>query len=110
MRPAFFLLCATAFAQTPEFLLPDDVVPKKHVIDMIIDPAKDTFEGTARIDVELKKSTSLIWINAKDVTPLEASVGKQRARAEAAGGEFIGLNLDPPAAPGATTITIRYQG
>jgi alanyl aminopeptidase len=110
MRLAALVLCSTAFAQPPAFLLPDDVIPKKHAIDMTIDPAKDTFDGTARIEVELKKSTSLIWINAKDITPLDASVGKQKARAEVAGGEFIALNLNSPAAPGATTITIRYQG
>jgi len=110
MRFAALLLCTTAFAQPPTFLLPDDVVPKKHSIDLTIDPAKDTFDGVARIDVELKKTTSIIWINAKDIAPLEASVGKQKARAEVVGGEFMGLNLNAPAGPGATTISIRYQG
>jgi len=110
MRLAPFLIALAAVAQTPGFDLPDDVVPKKHTIDMTIDPGKDTFEGTARIEVELKKSTSVIWVNAKDLTPIEASAGKQKARAEAAGGEFIGLNLDSPAGPGPSTITIHYRG
>jgi alanyl aminopeptidase len=109
MRLAALLLCSTAFAQPPAFLLPDTVVPKKHTIDMTIDPAKDTFEGVAKIDVDLKKPASDIWINAKDLTPLDASVGKHAARAEAVGGEFIRLHLDSPAS-GNTTLTIRYRG
>jgi alanyl aminopeptidase len=109
MRSAGLLYCATALAQTPSFLLPDDVIPKKHIIDMTIDPAKDTFEGIARIDVELKNRTSTIWLNAKDITPLEAFAGKQKARAETVGGEFIALHLESPAT-GAAIISIRYQG
>ncbi|HLX43376.1 MAG TPA: M1 family aminopeptidase [Bryobacteraceae bacterium] len=99
-----------ACAAQPSFLLPDDVIPTKHVIELTIDPDKDTFSGRARIDVELKKSTSTIWLNAKDITPGEASVGSRSARAEAAGDEFIGLRLDAPAGPGRTTISIAYRG
>jgi len=110
MRLAAFCIAAAAFGQPPSFLLPDDVIPKKHTIDMTLDPAKDTYEGTARIEVELKQRTSLIWINAKDITPLEASVGKQKAQVEAAGNEFLALHLDAPSGPGSTTLSIRYQG
>lgn len=110
MRLTAFFCCAAAFAQPPSFLLPDDVVPKKHTIDMTIDPAKDTFEGTARIDVDLKKPASTIWLNAKDITPLEASIGKQKAKPETVGDEFIALHLDTPAHAGVVTISIRYQG
>ncbi len=99
-----------ALPPPPAFTLPDDVVPTKYVVDLTIDPAKDTFDGVARIEVDLKKPVTVIWVNAKDITPEEASVGGKKARAEAAGGEFIGLQLDSPAAPGRTTISIRYQG
>src|SRR5579871_5801923 len=99
-----------ACAAQSSFLLPDDVIPTKHAIELTIDPDKDTFSGRVRIDVELKKSTSTIWLNAKDITPGEASVGSRSARAEAAGDEFIGLRLDAPAGPGRTTISIAYRG
>jgi cytosol alanyl aminopeptidase len=114
MRLALVLLfSAAAFAALPlppAFVLPDDVVPKKYVVDLTIDPSKDTFVGQARIEVELKKATSVIWVNAKNITPSEATVGGKKARAEVAGGEFLGLELDSPAKAGRTVISIRYQG
>jgi cytosol alanyl aminopeptidase len=103
-------LCFAALPSPPAFTLPDDVVPKKYAVDLSIDPAKATFDGVVRIDVELKKPAAVIWVNAKDISPSEASVGGKKARAEAVGGEFIGLDLDSPAAPGRTTISIRYTG
>lgn len=110
MRFVTALLFSLLAAAAPTFYLPDDVAPKKYSIDLTIDPSKSTFEGTARIEVELKTSTSHIWINAKDITPVEASVGKRRAGAQAVGDEFLDLALDSPVGPGHTTITIRYQG
>lgn len=94
----------------PSFNLPGDAVPKKYTVDLTIDPSKDTFDGKILIDVELKTSTDHIWINAKDLTPLEVSVGKQKAHAEPVDDEFFDLALDSPTGPGRTTISIRYQG
>ena len=76
------LLFTWACAAQPGFNLPDDVIPRKHTIELTIDPGKDTFSGEARIDVELRKPTTIIWLNAKDITPLDASVGSRAARAE----------------------------
>jgi alanyl aminopeptidase len=107
------LFSAAAFAALPappSFTLPDDVVPRKYVADLTIDPSNETFEGYMRIEVELKKPTSVIWLNAKDITPSEAAVGGKKVQAEAAGGEFLGLALDSPARAGRTVISIRYQG
>ena len=102
--------CFAALPAPPAFTLPDDAVPTKYTADLIIDPAKATFDGSIRIEVELKKPATVIWVNAKDISPLEATVGGKKARAEAVAEEFIGLELDSPAAPGRTTISIRYQG
>jgi len=111
-------LCLLAFATTlpaqPSFFLPDDVVPKKHIIELTIDPARDTFAGWARIEVELSKPTSVLWVNAKDLEPVSSSVSwKGRtvpAPASIVAGEFIELDLASPIGPGPATISIRYQG
>lgn len=105
-----FVACLAALGAAPVFVLPDDVVPRRHTIEMTIDPAKDTFTGTATIEVELRKPLSLIWLNAKDLTPIDALVGSRKARAEAVGGEFLSLQLDSPASAGRTEIRIRYRG
>jgi alanyl aminopeptidase len=114
-------LCLLACAATlpalpppPSFLLPDSVVPKKHIIGLNLDPNRDTFTGWARIDVELSESTNVLWVNGKDLTPLDSSVSWKKhphaARATAVGGEFIGLELDSPVGPGPATISIHYRG
>ncbi len=98
----------------PAFLLPDDVVPTRYIVDLTIDPNQPSFEGWVRIEVELHKPVSVIWANAKDLTPAEASVetgGRtHRARAEMAGGEFIALELDAPVGPGPSVLSIRHRG
>jgi alanyl aminopeptidase len=106
------ILCAAP--APPSFLLPDGVTPKKHTVELTVDPSLDSFTGWARIEVELSKSTTVLWVNGKNLAPEESSVSwKGRtlsARASAAGEEFIGLELDSPVGPGAATISIRYRG
>jgi cytosol alanyl aminopeptidase len=111
-------LCLLAFAITlpavPSFQLPNDVIPKKHVIELTIDPALATFAGWARIEVELTKPTRVIWVNAKNLDPGESSVtfrGRTfKVPATIAGDEFLELNLPSQIGPGPATISIRYQG
>jgi alanyl aminopeptidase len=116
MRKALLILlvvAATLPAQ-PSFLLPDGVTPKKHIVELTIDPSIDTFSGWVRIEIELSKPTNLLWVNAKDLTPEESSVTWQGhalpAHATTAGGEFMGLELTSPIGPGLATISIRYKG
>ena len=110
----YFLVCVTSLSAQPSFLLPDGITPKKHIIELTIDPSQDTFTGWSRIEVELAQATKTIWVNAKDLTPQESSVSYQgrtlQARATTAGGEFIGLELDSPIGPGQAIISIHYQG
>ncbi len=101
---------ALALPPAPAFLLPGDVVPFKHTIDMTIDPDRDTFTGRATIEVEIKTPVSVIWLNGKDIVPLDTRVGSKPAHAEAVGDEFIGVELDSPVKPGRTSIEIRYRG
>jgi cytosol alanyl aminopeptidase len=103
--------CSTmAFALTPPaFVLSDDVIPRKHTIEMTIDPAKDTFTGRAVIEVDVKTRSNVIWLNAKDITPVDAFVGSKRARFETADDEFLALELDAPV-HGRQTISIDYRG
>lgn len=110
MRFVTALLFSVISFAAPSFNLPGDVLPKKYTVDLTIDPSKATFEGVARIDVEIKTSTRDIWINAKDITPLDATVGKQKANARAVDDEFLDLELSAPVGTGHTTLTIRYQG
>ena len=109
--------CAITLAQlppSPTFLLPDDVVPKRYVVDFNIDPSQPTFTGVVSIDLELKTATRVIWLNGKNITPLAASIVQDKrkfeARPEATGEEFIRVELNAVADPGPALLIIRYQG
>jgi alanyl aminopeptidase len=98
----------------PQFRLPGDVVPKKYKIELTIDPRQEVFSGWARIEVRVRKPVDVIWLNATDLTVQEASVragGRTSpAKATAAGGEFLRLELGKAARPGAALLSIRYRG
>ena len=111
-RLALLTLIPAAFAASlapPAFQLPDGVVPQKYIAELTIDPAQSTFEGRMRIEVEIEKATSVIWLDAKDITPLEASVNGRPATAEPVGGEFLAIRLASPVEPGPAAISIHYQ-
>jgi alanyl aminopeptidase len=97
----------------PGFLLPKGVVPRKHTIEMTIDPSRETFTGVARIEVQVLKPERLFWVNGKDLSVQEAvvEVGKsaQKAKVQTAGGEFIGLEVERPVPAGTAILSIRYQ-
>jgi alanyl aminopeptidase len=110
-----FSLTALAGTPTrPAFRLPDDVIPLKHSIELSIDPSLPTFEGKSIIDVDLRKATTLIWVNGRNLILREAMVsfGERMwpARVEAVGGELLGIHLDSAVGPGRATISIAYQG
>lgn len=107
-----FLLLFAALTTPPEFTLPAGVTPRRHAIEMTIDPSAETFSGYARIDVTLAAAQPEIWINGRELSISESWVevkGKRiAAKTELAGGEFIGVTPEQAVGPGDVTIAIRY--
>src|SRR5262245_51067417 len=98
-RRCLLYLCSSAFIcgqfslAAPTFLLPDNVIPLKHTVELTIDPSRETFEGRMRIEVDLRAPITEIWVNGKDLMIMSASLNETPRTVLAAGGEFIGLNL-----------------
>lgn len=72
------VVVAALFGATPPppgFQLPGDAYPLNYVVSLAIDPNRDTFEGRVMINVEFRKPTSVIWLNAKDIEPVSAEIG-----------------------------------
>jgi alanyl aminopeptidase len=113
---AFFLFLAAQalIAAPPAFVLPDAVVPRKHTLELTIDPSQPNFEGRMTIEFDLKSATDSIWLNAKGLNVRETSLRIAdrpiSARLLTAGGEFLGLELPNPAGPGRGALSVRYQG
>jgi alanyl aminopeptidase len=103
------LICGPLFAAAPSFLLPNDVVPLKHAVELTVDPSRDTFEGRMRIEVELRAPVTEVWVNGKDLVVKSASLNGTPHTVLGAGGEFIGLDLGTPV-EGRAMLEFRYQG
>jgi alanyl aminopeptidase len=111
LRASLFLTAALLPAQS--FLLPNDVAPTKHIIELTIDPARDRFAGWSQIEVHLAKPTKTLVVNSKNLTPQDSAVTWQGHAISAkfeTKDEFLTLELPSPIGPGPATISIHYQG
>lgn len=113
MRFVFLLLTCASALSAQSFLLANDVIPKKHIVELTVDPSRDTFSGRVQIEVALAKSTQLIEVNAKNLNVLASSLvwqGRTIKPHALVGPETISLELPSPIGPGPATISIHYQG
>ena len=107
------VLVAAAFSATPPppgFQLPDDVVPLNYVVGLTIDPSRDTFEGTVSIQLDIRKPTSVIWLNAKDLEPEKAEVGSEHAHARVVGKELIAIDIAHEISGSSYSVQLNYRG
>ena len=110
------LLAGSLFGQAllnQSFYLSNDAIPRKETVQLTIDPARETFEGSVSIDVELQVPASVIWLNARNLTIGSASIAQggmvRPAKIIPGSGERIGIDGGPSLA-GPATIRIVYQG
>jgi len=107
----YTLAASSLFSQS--FYLSSDVIPRKETVLLTIDPARETFEGRASIDVELHAPASIIWLNAKDLTVGAASITQgdsvRTAKVVLGSNERIGIDAGQSLA-GLATIGISYEG
>ena len=104
------LLTGSLYCQS--FYLSGDVVPRKESVQLTVDPARETIEGSVSIAVELLAPASIIWLNAKNLTIASASVAQgemtRAAKIIPGSGEHIGIDAGQLPA-GVATIRIAYQ-
>ena len=95
--------------EAPKLRLPDDVRPIRYELDLNLTPSNDGFDGKVAIEVDVKKSTSVIWLHSSDLTIASATVSGKPAKVLQGGTEFVGLS-GGPFAPGPARIEIAYSG
>jgi cytosol alanyl aminopeptidase len=107
----FTLIAGSVFGQS--FYLSNDAVPRKETVELTIDPARETFEGSVSIDVELRAPISIVWLNAKNLTIGSAVVAQgetvRPAKVIPSSDERVGIDGGQPLG-GPVTIRIAYQG
>ena len=53
-----------ASLEPPKLRLGDDVRPVRYRLDLTLVPEQDTFTGRIEIDLDIRKSTGIVWLNA----------------------------------------------
>jgi alanyl aminopeptidase len=99
----------------PKLRLPDGVRPVRNTVELTLDPATEDFTGTITTELEITKPTSVVWLNAKEITVDTATFTAGGAQLPATvvlpgGTEFLGLVVRTPLAPGKATLAIAYRG
>lgn len=112
---ALVLLGAAAREPTPPtFRLPAGVRPTRYALDLKIVPAAPTFSGTVAIDLQLDAPTSLIWLNATELTidgsELRAGRDVQAATVVPGGPGYVGFSVPRPVGKGAAQLFVRFSG
>jgi alanyl aminopeptidase len=106
---AFLLSAATA----PSFRLPDFARPTRYELELTIIPSQREFRGAARIDLEVVKRTSEIWLNAKDlrIGKVAAEAGRDSLEPKLLiRDEFLGFEFDRDLEPGPVRLVVNYSG
>jgi alanyl aminopeptidase len=99
----------------PKFRLPaHEVGPVRYRVDLTVVPDQDTFVGAIEIDLQLVKSTSVLWLNGERLTVKDASltIGDEKLSAKVITEpkDYIGFAFDHPVGPGPATLHVAYQG
>ena len=108
------LLTQTAFAQAPSrVVLPDDTAPLHYDVSITPDAAAATFTGTVKIDIDVRRQTSQIELNAADLSFSRVALSGVAASPKVsydATNETATLSFPSPIAPGKYVLSIDYTG
>jgi alanyl aminopeptidase len=107
------LLVAQAAApqETPPVLrLPEGVRPLHYAAELTLRPEQSGFRGAIDIEIEVRRETPVVWLNARFLQIDGARIGGRAAQVLPGGEDFVGLRPEAPLAPGRTAIRIEYRG
>ncbi|HEX6398756.1 MAG TPA: M1 family metallopeptidase, partial [Steroidobacteraceae bacterium] len=112
---ALLVLALPTFAATPakRVVLPDAVTPEHYRIDFAPDIDGLTFTGSVEIDVNVRRATNTIVLNAADLAIESAALsGEAREPAVTLDDKLqtATLTFDNPLAPGPRKLKLTYKG
>ena len=108
---AYLLLPVVLFCQeAPKLRLPGDAQPIRYELDLTLDPGKDGFEGTVGVQVQIVRSTPVIWLNSSGLTIKSATVDGKPGRVVEGNSDFVGVAADKPFNPGTAKVQLVFSG
>lgn len=120
LATALLFVGSLAFGQSapepvpPKLRLGDAVRPVRQALELTLLPAEETFTGRVEIDLDLRVSLSVLWLNGTGLKVREASLlsnGRTlTARVIPGDEDVLGLAFDRPVGPGSGRLHIVYEG
>jgi cytosol alanyl aminopeptidase len=112
----YFIIQIAAADDIPAGRLPSDVRPLSYDLNLTVDPSADGFSGIVKIQIELEKPASVLWIHGRDLRATKSEVALPdgqivSAKYEQANKEgVVRLELPKAIGPGKAEIHIEYEG
>jgi len=96
----------------PALRLPDQAAPLRYHAVLSVDPSQTSFQGELTIELEVKQTTHLVWLNGTGLTVREASLEAdgQRQPLEVVAGDDHFFALRGAFRPGLATLRLAYSG
>ena len=99
----------------PKFRLPADVVePTRYHVDLTLVPDQDSFTGAIDIELEFKKPSSVLWLNAEklEIKDVALTVGGEEVTSKVITEphDYVGFAFDHSVGPGPATLHATFQG
>lgn len=98
----------------PDLRLPDAVKPLRQVVELSLDPSVETYSGTIEVELEIRRPTNVVWLNATSLSITEASLGRpdalRPARVVAGGDDFVGFSPASPLTAGPARLRASFEG
>ena len=115
---AALLCCAFSASEAsgapPKLRLGEDVRPVRYHVDLTLIPDEDTFSGAIEIDLDIRKPSDVIWLNARSLTidhaNLVAGGRTLKATVEQGGEDFAGFVFSSAAPAGKAKLQVSYRG
>jgi len=91
-----------------------NIQPTGYLVDLSLDPAKDTFSGAISIRLDIAVPLQTLWLNQEKIAIQSAvltAAGVERIGTVVPGGDdFVGLHFNEPLPAGKATLAIQYSG
>ncbi|HUH01067.1 MAG TPA: M1 family metallopeptidase [Kofleriaceae bacterium] len=99
----------------PELRLPDTAAPLLYMVELGLDPAADTFTGTARINFRITAASDHLWLHGTELTVASAVLKSESETLEAtplstSNEHFLGFGFPRAVEAGDYWLEVSYTG
>ena len=103
-----------AAPQPPTLRLPTDALPARYSLELTLDPAKTDFSGVVTIELKVRKTTGILWLNQNGLTVTSATAEqagvKPTVKVVPGGDDFVGFEFPQSLSAGEALLRVEFTG